>query len=513
MRALSLALLACGCTCASPASAPATVVAPTISPTPTLPPASRTVSAPPTDGALARAAYLAAVHAYDVRNADAYFAAFEPTLHCFYGNVDVPIERVRRERWHDDDTHGLLLAVELDVLAQTPEEVVLRDRGFFRDGRGGDAFLHQVMHQKVVVMHRTDGLWRIAAETSSSHVACLGDRIPMSLGSSEAFDACRSAHDTCLHGCAASLAAGECSMDEGSCQSCGDECQDTALRCLGAHVPQRVIDASADAASVRTEADVRRFATLSLHDGSAETDPADASWLVSARTALGAPMFRLTGMDGDMPCAGSLARPIDAWGSDDDERTVTDVHCAVDDTGALARCVVSVDVADAQAIDLTLAFDGPRLRAVHRDAPRPRGPAPDGLLDRYALTHPPEWDATCPEALIALSEDRVGDDFFEVTDGEDSELETITVRRLCGAHARAAVHALGEAWSCGDEDCEPEWGCGNYCETIRFDAEHRILAHTAGMLGDSDFDPALAPRARREIACGHSGALRVRDDE
>lgn len=106
------------------------------------------------------AAYRAAVDAFSRGDANAYFRAFAPELRCFYESRSVPLARVRalRERYVAENrarrgAHPLVIE-QLDLVRRTADAAVLRDQGRF----GNDG------HDKLVLMLRQNGAWRIAAE-------------------------------------------------------------------------------------------------------------------------------------------------------------------------------------------------------------------------------------------------------------------------------------------------------------------------------------------------------------
>jgi len=130
----------------------------------------------PDPGAQAVASYRAAVADYDAAvRGDAsagarYFAAFAPTLACWYGERDQPASRVRAER-HFETVIGI---VDLEIVRASATEVVLLDLGTY-DGPGpetADGVRH--MHEKGILMRvDANGTWRIAAETNRVGRACL----------------------------------------------------------------------------------------------------------------------------------------------------------------------------------------------------------------------------------------------------------------------------------------------------------------------------------------------------
>lgn len=134
------------------------------------------------------------------------------------------------------------------------------------------------------------------------------------------------------------------------------------------------------------------------------------------------------------------------------------------------------------------------------NASTPPTPEPTPAIDPD--THP---------LLRALIEDRVGADYFELTDdvaeqGEPAYIRSVT--RHCEDAARAAVRALGDDWLCGEAGCGPSDGCeGNGCERVSFE-DGAVLAHWRGVQDDGNGPAAdtlsaeQAARLRDQLACG-----------
>jgi hypothetical protein len=505
------ALIAVGCSCGS-GSAPPPMSAPPTSTAAAVPPTSAPRTS--TDDADARAAYRSAIDAFNRHDETGYIGAFEQTLDCFYGRANVSVDDVRRERWGSSQAGSRLVIASLSTLSRSTDEIALLDRGFFHEpGAHPDAPPRQGIHQKIIVMHRDGDTWHIAAETNSAGASCLSGVSLARVVPDTAFTACRQAHEACTTGCNDAV--------------CGDACEREALRCIGVRVPGAPAEPASPVA-IRTEDDVRRYVTLLAQPYAGDVD--GRAWLSGAQVALGAPLFRHgVGGGGAFSVCSSwpLGDTVESRDTFDDEvptdddgnpdepagvvgfERVSEVHCSNDAAGALSRCVVSLEVTDRDehelAVDVTLLFDGQQLRVSHTDPSRPRGPAPSGLLDRYAVTRPPEWDLPCARGLLALTNDRVGDDYFEVV-GPDSYGATdqgVVVHHLCGADARRAVHALGDDWPCDDDGCATE-SCScdydDYSRRIILDGD-RVLAYIAANEVDQ-FTAADRDAVRAHVACG-----------
>lgn len=448
--------------------------------------------------------YRAAITAFNRQDRDRYFASFADRLECFYGREDVPLATVRSQRLREGD-RGLLAAAQLEVIAHRADEVVLLDRGLFSESPGS---ARQVLHEKIVVLARRDGSFRIIAETGAANRSCVSERVPDALPVSTEFGSCRDAHATCLASCA-------CATEDRACRGCRLECERAAATCLGVASPtDRAIETSTTV--LTSEAEVRRFVELSLTyatGGGPDLERSDSRWLSSVSRGLGAPRWRLEADGTDGYCVGQIFRPMSLELYED--LRVEHVQC----TAARDRCVAWIRGREYEAGEATLRlhllFDGAALRVARLEEPTAVRPPDPSEPERYAQRRPPEWEARCQPAIEALAEDRAAEDFFSIAMGEPDPRQfpdipeddlyeyAATVTRHCGEAARAAVRAVGDEWDCEETSCSPFEMCGNYCEHVSFDEHGAVLAHSAG-IDAVTVEAAAAARLRARVPCGRS---------
>lgn len=107
--------------------------------------------------------------AWNRHDASAYFASYATTLDCYYDEANAPVQRLQdssRGRHFRERGNTRLRIRELEVLSQSADEVRFRDLGTYtEDGATRD-------HEKVVVMRRIGGRWRIVIEVSRSASEC-----------------------------------------------------------------------------------------------------------------------------------------------------------------------------------------------------------------------------------------------------------------------------------------------------------------------------------------------------
>ena len=185
------------------------------------------VTEPTTNPAIA--AYRAALSAFNRRELEDYFGAFEDPVACFHGRSDVPVATVRAARADQairnfDAAPGGLAVWMLyaTTLSVSPAEVVFVDVGI----DGGCSVGASGTHEKIVVMRRTEsGEWRIHAETSTRSTACLSTETRAALRTAEVravSDECTSRHESCVARCGRRCA-GE-GADSSGCTACWEEC-------------------------------------------------------------------------------------------------------------------------------------------------------------------------------------------------------------------------------------------------------------------------------------------------
>jgi hypothetical protein len=440
------------------------------------------------------AAYRAVVAAFNRRDRAAYFAGFADTLRCYYGRADVPRSSLERSRLQAGE-RGVLAAAQLSVLARSDGELALLDRGFFSEDPGS---ARQTLHEKIVVLHRDGEAWRIVAETTFAERGCLGSSVPSSAEPSAALERCRASHRACMAACS-------CTEADDACRRCRLGCESGAMSCLGIGA---IAASSGDPAPtpirLTSPAEVRRFVELTLLSnridaGTAddEISPADARWIEAVSIALGAPRWRGNGLE-----SGSCGWQLVSAGDGELLDAVRDVRC----TASLDRCVAAIGSAG-DGYELHLLFDGGRLRVAQ--LVEATGGSLDAALDRFATARPAGWDAPCAPGIVALAEDRVGEDFFEVTETFDQDEEGeggYAVRRLCGADARRAVHDLGDRWRCDAVSCAPYEMCGNYCAYLSIDPQGRVLSHGSG-IDVPAIGPTGAGRLRAQMPCGGTRSI------
>jgi hypothetical protein len=192
-------------------------------------------------------AYRAIVSDFNDSDANEYFAGFVDPLVCFHGRRDEPLAALRASRGRAIDAEhrraGLFVA-SLEVLRASEDECVLLDRGaFWGHGAEGDAYPHMRgssdafvggIHEKVIVMRRVDGTWRIAAETDRAHVDCLTPTVVLPPASAE-LEACRTRNTSCLNECEG--ACGRCGACN-ECNLCPGECLEALADCVGADMDE-----------------------------------------------------------------------------------------------------------------------------------------------------------------------------------------------------------------------------------------------------------------------------------
>lgn len=115
------------------------------------------------------AAYRSMVDAWNAGDSTGYFAAFAPVLDCYYNEASYAssaLQRSSRGRHFRDSEDTVLRIRTIDVLASTPDEVTLRESGTYTS-RG-----ETKNHEKIVVLRRRDGQWKVVTEVSRSAHGC-----------------------------------------------------------------------------------------------------------------------------------------------------------------------------------------------------------------------------------------------------------------------------------------------------------------------------------------------------
>ncbi|MFW6031068.1 MAG: hypothetical protein ACOC9T_00635 [Myxococcota bacterium] len=181
-----------------------------------------------------REAYLSAVHAYNRRDAEAYFASFTDPLECFFGKAGYPKSKLRNERGsHFDgdeqapDSPGLWSS-DIQVLDASSKRAVLVDWGVWHMGSGD---LRQGVHEKIVVLRKVGDGWRIAAETNRAKQACVEagilDDVPMPAEVAQ----CRKGNADCVAACKKELGS---TCEDAECAACANRCRCEMAKCFGA---------------------------------------------------------------------------------------------------------------------------------------------------------------------------------------------------------------------------------------------------------------------------------------
>lgn len=501
-----------------PAPEPAT---PSPAPTPAPPPSASRLASVEVEAAIG--AYRAMVRAFNAHDADAYFGAYADTLDCFYGRAATPIAELRRSRLRDGE-RGFLSVFRLDVLGRTETEVVLLDRGFFAEDVGSR---RQVMHEKLVVLRRDGDRFRVVAETGRADASCLPAALGLEIEPSPFFDGCRDAHRACIGAC--TCTGGETE----ACASCIGACEDGAIGCLGSAA--RPLDPSVDGDAVpvpgrrllATDADVRRLVELTTNDLASalgdEPEELDANarrWLWNAAREAGLPLVQRVDASGALGC-GPHVVPRDTLEMIESPH-VDDLRCSADRARCVAWLVGDEWEGGEVSIVVHLFFEGPRLRATFVEETRPHAAPDSTALDRFASGLPSGWDAPCQPVLVGLVEDRVGADFWRVSDSEahaDDGGTLFRVERFCGADATRELASVGDDWSCeSDTSCTVWYGCGNYCAFVVGDASGAVLSVSSG-IDASPLESDDVARLRPLVQCGASayldldGAITLPSDE
>ncbi len=153
------------------------------------------------------------------------------------------------------------------------------------------------------------------------------------------------------------------------------------------------------------------------------------------------------------------------------------------------------DHVQAKPFDQFLFFDGPKLRVSRLAAARP-GETIDQALARLAPAPPGSWDLACDARLVSLAEGRVGQDFWEIGEGEEQQFR---ITRYCGSAAKQAARAVTRSWACGgDGQCVLAAPPGNWDMAISYDRAGRLLGS-----GDiSSVTPDQASHLRSTVPCG-----------
>ena len=121
------------------------------------------------------AAYRRHYDAWNRFDEQAYFANYLPSLDCYYNEANYASSRLKtgsRGR-HFSERQPMRLAIDsLEFVSQEPDEVVFMDHGTYTEnGSTRD-------HEKLIVMKRVDGEWRISVEASRSAHGCFERNIP-----------------------------------------------------------------------------------------------------------------------------------------------------------------------------------------------------------------------------------------------------------------------------------------------------------------------------------------------
>ena len=171
--------------------------------------------APPADGKAARQAYLGMLERLNAGDEAGYYAVFAERLVCFYG-VAHPKAEVQKVRKLGE---GHAVKAKVEVVQATADEVALVDRGVWRTPeRVG-------LHEKAVLMKKTDGRWLLVGEAPLAEAACLSPDFS-AVAPSPALGACRAKVGDCKE---------FCSNPTGSngCESCKDGAWEAGVECLG----------------------------------------------------------------------------------------------------------------------------------------------------------------------------------------------------------------------------------------------------------------------------------------
>lgn len=119
-------------------------------------------------GESAMRAYRAQISAYNAKNAEAYFAAYAPTLECFYNkaNYDLKEIRGRRTKLVSSSSEHHWTIRELTVLSENPTRVVLRDQSTDVWSTGS------LSDDRRLVLVNLNGGWRLTIEVGKTAHRC-----------------------------------------------------------------------------------------------------------------------------------------------------------------------------------------------------------------------------------------------------------------------------------------------------------------------------------------------------